>query len=506
MATSLPPHTLMARAGLAVARLCLALAPHAQKIWIACGPGNNGGDGFEAAIHLHKWGKAVLLTWTGLPPGKSALPPDAHAARKRAIAAGVPMAAEAPQDFDVCIDALLGIGARPGPARESSTLLVSWLGQMQRSRALYLAVDVPTGLDADTGKASDLDATDLIADAAHNDWAGHGFDTKIRRQRVTLSLLTLKPGLFTADGRDQAGEVWFDDLGCHPQHCAAPPPVAARLLVDSAAEAGARAAGLHASHKGSFGDVAIVGGQWSATSQMAGAALLAGRAALHAGAGRVFIALLGDGSPGQPGLDLAQPELMFRGVDALDLALQVVVCGCGGGQAVSAVLPGLIEGATRLVLDADALNAVAADARLRDLLARRQSRGQQTVLTPHPLEAARLAGLSTAEVQANRLHLAERLAEQFQSVVVLKGSGSVIAAPGQISCINSSGNPLLATAGTGDVLAGMVGAQLASGLGAFDAACAAVFEHGQLADEWAATRPGEPLTSSRLAMGRQRRY
>ncbi|MHB1249813.1 MAG: NAD(P)H-hydrate epimerase, partial [Polaromonas sp.] len=150
-AASLPPHTLMQRAGLAVARLALALAPHAGRIWVACGPGNNGGDGFEAAMHLHQWGKAVVVTWTGQASERPQLPPDAKASRERALAAGVPMTTEPPKDFDLCIDALLGIGAKLDPARPGSALIQQWLALMQASPAPRLAVDVPTGLDADTG-------------------------------------------------------------------------------------------------------------------------------------------------------------------------------------------------------------------------------------------------------------------------------------------------------------------------------------------------------------------
>jgi hydroxyethylthiazole kinase-like uncharacterized protein yjeF len=155
-AASLPPNTLMQRAGLAVARLALALAPHAQKIWIACGPGNNGGDGFEAALHLHRWGKKVSLSWTGLPPGKTALPPDAEAARQRALAAGVVFSDTVPPDFDFCIDALLGIGARFETSRPGSALMLQWLDAMQASAAPVLAVDVPSGLDADSGQAHSM--------------------------------------------------------------------------------------------------------------------------------------------------------------------------------------------------------------------------------------------------------------------------------------------------------------------------------------------------------------
>ena len=150
-AAVLPPHTLMQRAGLAVARLALALVPNAGRIWIACGPGNNGGDGFEAALHLHQWGKEVVVTWTGLAAGKDQLPPDAHAARQRALTAGVPMAAEPPESFDLCIDALLGMGATLDPARPNTAQMQRWLDLMQASDAPLLSVDVPSGLDADSG-------------------------------------------------------------------------------------------------------------------------------------------------------------------------------------------------------------------------------------------------------------------------------------------------------------------------------------------------------------------
>lgn len=477
-ANTLPPHTLMQRAGLAVARIAMALAPHAQSIWVACGPGNNGGDGFEAAMHLRRWGKRVVVTWTGA--GKSGLPADAQAARQRAVAVGVAVADEPPPDFDFCIDALLGIGASLDPAREGTQRMLDWLQVMAQSAAPCLAIDAPSGLNADTGASTAIYSG---ASCAHIHWSG---------ARFTLSILTLKPGLFTFEGRDCAGEVWFDDLGVD---LSGELPSAWLLGADHLAQPQR----LHTSHKGSFGDVAIIGGESTATSHMAGAALLAASAALHAGAGRVFVALLGDG---QLGVDTSQPELMFRSPDALDMRAQVVVCGCGGGQAVKAVLPKVLSTATRLVLDADALNAIANDTALQTLLkarASRDDRGFATVLTPHPLEAARLLQSTTVQVQSDRFQAAARLAEAYQCIVVLKGSGSVIAAPGQTSRINSSGNALLATAGTGDVLAGMVGACLASGLTAFDAACSAVFKHGHVADDWEQTHPNEALKASRLA-------
>ena len=307
--------------------------------------------------------------------------------------------------------------------------------------------------------------------------------------------MTLKPGLFTASGRDLVGQLWWDDLGLSP-----PPKLLpdAWLLGADRAGASCRAQAMHASHKGSFGDVAILGGSADGTIQMTGAALLAGRAALHAGAGRVFVALLGQEALR---LDAQQPELMFRSPQALDLKNQVLVCGCGGGEAVAAELPRILSNALALVLDADALNAIAGDSQLQTLLRARQGRGYRTVITPHPLEAARLLGTRSSAVQADRLQAAAQLAARFQCVVVLQGSGTVIAAPDQTTVINPTGNARLATAGTGDVLAGMLGALMAAGQTAFDAACSAVFQHGQAADDWALKHPGQALSASALAAG-----
>ncbi|WP_341921709.1 NAD(P)H-hydrate dehydratase [Polaromonas sp. YR568] len=487
-AAQLPPHTLMQSAGLATARLALALGPHAQCLWIACGPGNNGGDGLEAAMHLHQWGKTVVVTWLGAH-NETRVPADALASLVRARAAGVPFAQVPPAGFDFAIDALLGIGAAPRPAAatDQTDLLGQWLALLRSSPQPVLAIDIPSGLDADTGASL---APESIASRALPTRAG---------ARFTLSLLTLKPGLFTASGRDLAGQVWWDDLGVTPASALAPD---AWLMGRDRAASHSRAQATHASHKGSFGDVAILGGQSSpkAATHMSGAALLAGRAALHAGAGRVFVALLG--SAGLT-VDPQQPELMFRSPEALDLKAQVLVCGCGGGDAVAAELPRVLSSAQAAVLDADALNAIAADTQLQTLLRARQGRAYRTVLTPHPLEAARLLGSSAAAVQADRLLAARQLAEQFGCVVVLKGSGTVIAAPDQVSAINPTGNARLATAGTGDVLAGMVGARLAGGQTAFDAACSAVFQHGQLADDWPACHPGQTLTASALAENHQ---
>lgn len=235
---------------------------------------------------------------------------------------------------------------------------------------------------------------------------------------------------------------------------------------------------------------------------MSGAPLLAARAALRAGAGRVYLSPLDPTTLAPPP---AWPELMLR-PRAWEAAPGVldrctVVCGCGGGNAVAAALPALLRHAARLVLDADALNALAADAALGALLESRGRRGAPTVLTPHPLEAARLLGADTARVQSDRIGAARELASRFGAVVLLKGSGSVVARDEGAPWINLAGNALLATPGSGDVLAGWIGGDWSargdSGA-AWNATRHAVWRHGAAADRWALCNQ-LPMPASRLA-------
>lgn len=464
-AADLPAHTLMQRAGTAAARLVLALRPHASRIWIAAGPGHNGGDGLAAAAWLRQAGRAVTVA---LAPGLT-LPADAADALERARAAGVdfvdsPSPPPAWGTADVAIDALFGLGlSRPadGWARDA-------IRALNVAAAPVLAIDLPSGLDGDRGIT--------VGEAV--------------RARWTLTMLTLKPGLFTADGRDHAGEVWLDTLGLPLDADRA----VAELMTGNPAAMPPRP---HAGHKGRFGDVWVVGG----AAGMSGAALLAARAALRAGAGRVLCVPL---DPEAPRLDPGCPELMWRPAAALHepttaLEAATVVAGCGGGEALAPWLPTLLSRAGRLLLDADALKLLARDPALAALLAARAARGRPTVLTPHPLEAARLLDLSTAALQADRLAAARALADRHRAVVVLKGSGSIVAAPGRRPAVNASGNAALATAGTGDVLAGWIGGLWAQGLAAEDAARLGVHSHGAAADRWRAGQPHDvALPASRL--------
>lgn len=423
---ALPPGALMRRAGASVARLARALSPHARRAWVAAGPGGNGGDGLHAAAELRQAGLEVCVTLVADASGLVGEPAQALA---RAREAGCQVGPGLPGDgldgaFDLAIDALLGLGASRAPA---GTLLAA-IRAFNTLPGLRLCVDLPSGLQADTGAR-------LGGEAAR----GH----------ATLGLLTLKPALFTGAGREHAGQAWLDDLdglaaeGMRPM---------ARLVSarDVAEVLRARA---HDCHKGSFGDVLVVGG----APGMAGAARLAAQGALAAGAGRVFL------SPLDPALPLADPQhsewlwtaqAWLPGRRALES--DTVVCGCGGGAAVAQALPVLLARAPRLVLDADALNAMARDTALRHLLRARADRGQATVLTPHPLEAARLLGCDTARVQADRLQATATLAREFGAVVLLKGSGSVIGCDGRLPAVNPTGSASLSVGGTGDVLAGWI--------------------------------------------------
>ncbi|MCU0924899.1 MAG: NAD(P)H-hydrate epimerase, partial [Hydrogenophaga sp.] len=238
-AAARPAHGLMALAGQAVARLTSALAPHARCVWVACGPGNNGGDGLIAAMHLHHQARStgadreIVVT---LCADSHSLPPDATDALHKALAAGLTIANEPPAAPDFVIDALLGIGRLRTPEGR----LANHMDVLQNTTAPVLCVDLPSGLDANTG--------------VH---LRGSLERPPKGPRYTLSLLTLKPGLFTADGRDQAGEVWFDDLGVDPP---ADAPVAA-LISGMAPHPRPGQGRAHASHKGSQGDVLVIGGQ-----------------------------------------------------------------------------------------------------------------------------------------------------------------------------------------------------------------------------------------------------
>lgn len=479
----LPPSTLMQRAGTSLALFARAVAPHARTIWIACGPGNNGGDGMEAAVQLKRMHNNVVVTWFG---DMRQLPAEAKQALEAAMEAGVTFAIQPPETLlpgDLCIDAMLGIGANRAPKGKMN----EWVQLMRSAPSDLISVDVPSGLDADSGTllpnlgfGETTVLAGIVLPGAMPDIT-RSIKHPLQR-RYTLTFLSGKPGLLTGEGLDLAGETWIDDLGASTWIQAVTPEWTVNRSQPKRVI-------THVAHKGSRGDVVVVGGAGESTTgqSMAGACTLAGAGALYGGAGRVYLHLLDrEASRNNPVL----PELMYRQLSDLNLQTVTAVCGCGGGQAVADLIPDLLTDCKQVVLDADALNAIAADPALRTLLQYRSQMSWQTVLTPHPLEAARLLGRADADaVQADRLKAARELVKAFNCVVVLKGSGTLIAAPGMPCRINCTGNGRLATAGTGDVLAGYIGALMAQGMPAFEAACAAARRHGEVADEWPAKIP-----------------
>lgn len=448
-AAQLPPGTLMQRAGRAAGRIAvdlLAGAPPAHQVLVLAGPGNNGGDALEVAASLAQAGVGYTLVQLGradAPGALSDVPPG--------------------REWALVVDGLFGIGlTRPieGAAR-------AMVEAVNAQGCPVLALDVPSGLDADTGAVIGPDG--IAVRATH-----------------TVTFIGDKPGLHTFAGRDHAGHVLVDRIGIDEAML----PGASIHLNEPALFALAFAPRLHDSHKGSFGDVAVVGGAHG----MAGAPILSARAALLSGAGRVFVASVDHG----PAYDNVQPELMFREAASFNFAGSTIVAGPGLGDSAIAirVLGKALDGENPVVLDADAINLIAASP---DLQARLSARTAPSILTPHPLEAARLLGVTAGVIQGDRLESAREIAARFDAYVVLKGSGSVIAMPDGEAVINPTGNPGLASAGTGDVLAGLCGSLLAQGWPARDAALAAVWMHGDAADRLVAEGCGPiGLTASEL--------
>ena len=469
-AAALPAGTLMRRAGLAAGNAALALIGQRSSdaaglaVLVLAGPGNNGGDALEVAANLSQAGVEVrVLHLAGSGPVD---PETQHAlARARASAAEFIDTLPAEGHWALVVDGLFGIGlARPlaGAARACAAAV----NALDRDTPV-LALDTPSGLDADNGAVVGPDGAAL-------------------RATHTITFIGDKPGLHTCEGREYAGQVMLAPLGIDA--ALYPSSQASLNSVDLFAHRLARR--RHNSHKGSFGDVAIIGGAHG----MAGAPVLAARCALYGGAGRVFLGLLDPAAL----FDSSQPELMIRDAARIDLAAGVLVLGPGMGDSADAIrlLGKAIDGGCPLVLDADALNLVAASPDLQGRLAHHKG---GTLMTPHPLEAARLLGTNSAAVQAGRMAAARELAARFKAVVVLKGSGSIIARADGVLAINPTGNPALATAGTGDVLAGLCGSLLAQGWPVWEAALGAVWMHGAAADQLVSQGIGPVgLTASEL--------
>ncbi len=448
---------LMHRAGLAAADWAGELvAPGGLPVLVVAGPGNNGGDALVAARLLRERFFDVTVVFAG---DADRLPPDAAAAWRDFAAAGGKTGDAIPTDrhWSLVIDGLFGIGLGRPPAGRHAELIGAINDIAGRDRCPVLALDCPSGLDAERGTVPGL-----AVRATH-----------------TLTFIAHKPGLLTADGPDHCGLLRLARLALDPP--AELPPDGRRIVPAAFAEH--LVPRRKNTHKGSFGSVGVVGGAPS----MVGATFLAARAALKLGAGRVYAGLI---DPQAPSFDPLQPELMLRRPQAL-LQSSLAALACGPGLGISLEASELLETAIALdqplLLDADALNLVASEENLQQALAQRRV---PAILTPHPAEAGRLLEVDAAEIQADRVGAAREIAHRYHSHVALKGCGTVVATADRQWWINASGNPGMATAGMGDVLSGLVLALLGQRWPALPALLAGVHLHGAAADRLVAAGVG----------------
>ncbi len=474
--TAAAEQPLMQRAGLAAADLATTLCRlQGAALLILAGPGNNGGDAFVAARHLRERRFAVKVVFAG---ETSRLPKDAAAAYRRFLDDGGSVLESIPsgQRWALIVDGLFGIGLQRPISGRFGELVLTTNALAVRDRCPLLALDCPSGLDADTGKV-----------AGPTIRASH-----------TITFIAGKPGLYTGDGPDHCGAISVAPLDLDAERLA---PARARTIGRELLSDHLRPRARN-SHKGSHGSAGILGG----ASSMVGAVFLAGRAALRLGSGRVYLGLLDRQAPA---IDAQQPELMLRPADALLAAnLSALVCGPGMGRSdeARALLARCCTLDLPLLLDADALNLVAGEPVLQRAVSERSA---PTLLTPHPTEAARLLACDTAHVQADRGGAALELASRYQAATVVKGCGSIVALPDGRWFVNTTGNPGLGTAGTGDVLSGFIVALLAQGWPALEALLAAVHLHGAAADEQVAggcgpvgLTAGEIIDSARSCFNR----
>lgn len=448
----IPGLALMERAGSAAFELLQAAWPQARVITVVCGTGNNGGDGFVLARHALQANMQVKVLQLGDP---ERIRGDARSNLERYEDSGghIEPFTELPPDTEIIVDAIFGTGLE----RE---VLGEWrqaIEVMNDHRASVLALDIPSGLHADTGRVLGVAV----------------------RASATITFIGLKQGLFTADGPDYCGEYYFSGLEVPEEVYKAETPSAIRETWQTQAAAfGPRA---RTAHKGENGHVLVIGGEQG----FSGAARMAGEGALRSGAGLVSVVTRPEHAAL---LSSTRPELMCHGVaDAGGLGsllrrATVVAIGPGLGQSDWAceLLNRVLETDLPIVLDADGLNLLALEPAFRD----------NWVLTPHPGEAARLLECETAEIQDDRFKSVKALQKRYGGVAVLKGAGTLIQGDSRRpSILCPEGNPGMASGGMGDVLTGIIAGMLAQGLEPERAAIAGVCLHAAAAD--CAAREGE---------------
>jgi NAD(P)H-hydrate epimerase len=455
-----PSYTLMTRAGEAALRVLRSCWPSAQHVAIVCGPGNNGGDGYVLARLARAQGLETLAIGLQEP---ARLQGDARRAHDDFVAAGgsvVGWSADALRGADVVVDAIFGVGlSRPieGVAAEA-------IAAINDSGKPVLALDIPSGLHADTGEI---------------------LGVAVRAVR-TLAFIGLKLGFYLGDGPNCTGIVMWDGLELPKEALAHGDAAATRI--DESAIAGLLPPRRRTAHKGQQGSVLVIGGNIG----MAGAARMAGEAALRAGAGLVTVATRNENVPAIVG---PRPELMCRGVasaaelTALIDRADVIALGPGLGQDEwsKTMFETAMTADRRAVVDADALN----------LLAQAPRRNEQWILTPHPGEAARLLGRTAGEVQRDRLGTARDIVQRYGGTIVLKGAGTLVVTDGALPAICDRGNPGMASPGMGDVLTGVIAGIVAQTTDLAAAARVGVLVHA-LAGDMAARRGERGLLATDL--------
>ncbi|HEU4600341.1 MAG TPA: NAD(P)H-hydrate dehydratase [Steroidobacteraceae bacterium] len=448
---AIPGYALMCRAGKAALATLRSCWPAANRLVVACGPGNNGGDGYVLARLARADGLQVSVAAIGDPERLSGA---AHEAYRNYIDAGgsVQPWDGAVLQADVVVDALFGIGL----ARPVEGTAANLIDTINRSGIPVLSIDVPSGLQTDTGQV---------------------LGVAVRAER-TMTFIGLKLGFYVGDGPDYTGAVMFDSLDLPEEVYRNSTP--SLLRIDDQRLQAVLPARKRTAHKGQQGFVLVVGGGIG----MAGAARMAGEAALRSGAGLVTIAT----HPANVAAVMAgRPELMCRGVtDATELQplieradLIAIGPGLGRDEWAKRVFDVAIASEQRKVVDADGLNLLAASPRQQS----------NWVLTPHPGEAGRLLGITNAEVQHDRLHAVRSIAARYGGVVVLKGAGTLVAKADQIPAVCDRGNPGMASPGMGDVLTGVISGIAAQVPDLVTAAQTGVLVHAMAGDM--AARHGE---------------
>ncbi len=442
----IPGATLMARAGQAAFELLMRSWPQTRIVAVVCGAGNNAGDGYVVARLARERGLEVRVAELG---DSARLGGDARGARAEMEAAGLQTAPYAPLSLDgagVIVDAIFGTGLD----RRVEGRWASAIADINAASAPVLALDIPSGLHADSGR--------IMGEAIN--------------AAATVSFIGLKQGLFTADGPDRCGRVEYHDLGV-PESLFQRRPPDARLdrLEHYHSSLGPRPRGAH---KGKFGHLLVIGGD----SGYVGAARLAAEAALRCGAGLVSVATR---AAHAHAVNAGRPEIMARGVEtktdlkALLERASVVAVGPGLGQSSWAkrMLEAALKAKKPLVVDADGLNLLAESG---------AGLSSASVITPHPGEAGRLLGSSAGAVESDRFAALAALVDRFGCTCVLKGAGTLTASPEGKVAVCADGNPGMATGGMGDVLTGVIGALMAQGMPVETAARAGVCLHARAGD------------------------